>query len=51
MIDFNKRFVEVDEILNYLSKDDYNKIPSDVIKYIKSIKIRHTLGNMIHQKN
>lgn len=38
MIDFSKRFVEVDEILNYLSEADYKKIPNDVIKYIKSNK-------------
>ena len=38
MIDFSKRFVEVDEILNYLSEADYKKIPNDVIKYIKENK-------------
>ena len=38
MIDFSKRFVEVDEILKYLSEADYKKIPTDVIKYIKSNK-------------
>ena len=38
MIDFSKRYVEVDEILKYLSEADYKKIPTDVIKYIKSNK-------------
>ncbi len=38
MIDFNKRFVEVDEILKYLSETDYKKIPTNVINYIKSNK-------------
>ncbi len=35
MIDFSKRFVEVDEILNYLSEDNYKKIPNNIINYIK----------------
>lgn len=38
MIDFSKRFVEVDEILKYLSEADYNKIPTNVINYIKNNK-------------
>lgn len=38
MIDFSKRFVEVDEILKYLSEADYNKIPTYVINYIKNNK-------------
>ena len=38
MIDFSKRFVEVDEILNYLSEADYKKIPTDIIDYIKRNK-------------
>ena len=38
MIDFSKRFVEVDEILKHLSEADYNKIPTNVINYIKSNK-------------
>ena len=38
MIDFSKRFVEVDEILNYLSEADYKKIPNEVIKNEKSNK-------------
>lgn len=38
MIDFSKRFVEVDEILKYLSEADYNKIPTNLINYIKNNK-------------
>lgn len=35
MVDYNKRLVEVDEILNYLSEDDLLKIPKDVRNTIK----------------
>lgn len=35
MIDYNKRLVEVDEILNYLSEEDFLKIPEDVRNTIK----------------
>ena len=38
MVDINKRLVEVDVILNYLSKENYQKIPKDVIKVIKENK-------------
>lgn len=38
MIDFSKRFVEVDEVLNHLSKDNYDKIPRDIIDIIKKNK-------------
>lgn len=38
MIDYSKRLVEVDEVLNYLSEEDYLKIPSNVIKIIKDHK-------------
>ena len=38
MIDFSKRFVEVDEILKYLLEADYNIIPTNVINYIKNNK-------------
>ena len=30
MVDYNKRLVEVDEILNYLSEEDLLKIPEDL---------------------
>lgn len=38
MIDYNKRLVEVDEILNYLSEEDLLKIPEDVRQVIKENK-------------
>ena len=38
MIEYQKRLTEVDEILNHPSKEDYNKIPTNVIKYIKENK-------------
>lgn len=38
MIDYAKRLVEVDEILNYLPIDEYNKIPVDVINIIENKK-------------
>lgn len=38
MIDYNKRLVEVDEILNYLSEDDLLKIPEDIKNTIKENK-------------
>ena len=41
MIEYQKRLTEVDEILNHLSKEDYNKIPTNVIKYIKENKDSH----------
>ena len=38
MIDYNKRLVEVDEILKYLSKEDLLKIPEDIRQLIKNNK-------------
>lgn len=35
MLEYDKRLVEVDEVLNYLSKDNLNKIPEDVRQAIK----------------
>lgn len=35
MVDINKRLVEVNVILNHLSKEDYQKIPSTIIQAIK----------------
>lgn len=35
MVDCNKRLVEVDTILKYLSPENYNKIPQDIINAIK----------------
>lgn len=38
MIDYDKRLVEVDEILGYLSEDDLLKIPEDIRQMIKDNK-------------
>ena len=38
MIEYSKRLVEVDEILKHLSKDNYIKIPKEIINYIKTNK-------------
>lgn len=38
MIDYNKRLVEVDEILNYLSEEELSKIPEEVKVAIKENK-------------
>lgn len=38
MVDYNKRLVEVDEILNYLSEEDLEKIPDDIKQVIKDNK-------------
>ena len=38
MLDYNKRLVEVDEILNYLSAEDLLKIPEEVRNAIKENK-------------
>jgi len=38
MVDYNKRLVEVDEVLNYLSEEDLLKIPEDVRQMIKNNK-------------
>ena len=38
MIDYNKRLVEVDEVLKYLSEEDLSKIPEDIRQAIKENK-------------
>lgn len=38
MVDYNKRLVEVDEVLNYLSEEDLQKIPEDIREAIKENK-------------
>lgn len=38
MIDYKKRFVEVDEIIKYLPKKDLSKIPNDLIHLIRKNK-------------
>lgn len=37
-MEYEKCLVEVDEVLNYLSKEELNKIPEDVLKGIKKHK-------------
>ena len=43
MIDYNKRLVEVDEILNYLSEEDLWKIPEKIRNNIKENKDKEYL--------
>ena len=38
MIDYKKRFVEVDEIIKNLPKKDFSKIPKDLIDLIRKNK-------------
>ena len=38
MIDYKKRFVEVDVILKNLPEKDFNKIPNDLIRLIRENK-------------
>ena len=38
MIDYDKRLVEVDEILDLLPQDDLSKIPEDIREMIKDNK-------------
>ena len=38
MVDYNKRLVEVDAILDRLTSADYKKIPEEIIKFIKQNK-------------
>lgn len=38
MVDYNKRLVEVDEVLNYLSDEDLEKIPEEIRNLIKENK-------------
>ena len=38
MIYYNKRFVEVDEIIKNMPREEFNKIPKDLISIIKKNK-------------
>ncbi len=38
MVDYNKRLVEVDEVLKYLSEEDLSKIPEEIRQLIKDNK-------------
>lgn len=46
MNDLSKRLKEVDVILSFLSKDDYNKIPKKVIEYIKENEDKYYIFNI-----
>jgi hypothetical protein len=45
LIDYNKRLVEVDVILNHLKESDYNKIPKKIIEIIKQNKDKEYIWN------
>ena len=38
MIDYKKRFVEVDEIIKNMPKEDFDRIPNDLISIIRKNK-------------
>ena len=50
MIDYNKRLVEVDEILNYLSEEELMKIPEDIRQVIKENKDKEYTWNYNEEK-
>jgi len=50
MVDYNKRLVEVDEILNYLSEEDLEKIPDDIKQVIKDNKDKDYTWNYDEDK-
>lgn len=50
MVDYNKRLVEVDEILNYLSEEDLEKIPDDIKQAIKDNKDKDYTWNYDEDK-
>ena len=41
MIDYKKRLVEVDEVLDHLSEENLNKIPLEIRQAIKDNKDKH----------
>ena len=45
MIEYNKRLVEVDEILKHLSQIDYNKIPEEIKEIIETNKDKNYIWN------
>jgi len=50
MVDYNKRLVEVDEILNYLSDEDLEKIPDDIKQAIRDNKDKDYTWNYDEDK-
>lgn len=51
MIDYNKRLVEVDTILNHLKKSDYDKIPKELIEVINKNKDTKYIWNYDETKD
>ena len=51
MVDYNKRLVEVDEILNYLSEKDLLKIPEEIRNAIKENKDKEYVWKYDETKN
>ena len=50
MIEYNKRLVEVDEILKHLSQIDYNKIPEEIKEIIETNKDKNYIWNYDNTK-
>lgn len=49
-IELSKRFSEVYEILRYLSKDNFNKIPKEIIEYINENRNKKYVWNIDKKK-
>ena len=50
MIDYAKRFVEVNEVLKHLSKEDFEKIPKDIIQLIEDNMDKQYVWNFDENK-
>lgn len=50
MVDYDKRLVEVDEILELLPQDDLSKIPEDIRQMIKDNKNKEYVWNYDKEK-
>ena len=51
MVDYKKRLVEVEEILSYLSIEDYEKIPDEIIYMIEENKDSEYVWNYDETKS
>lgn len=49
-IELSNRFSEVYEILRYLSKDNFNKIPKEIIEYINENRNKEYVWNIDKKK-
>lgn len=49
-IELSNRFSEVYEILRYLSKDNFNKIPKEIIEYINENRNKEYIWNIDKSK-